>query len=277
MPDKPATCEAEAAAIAARQHGVITSAQLAACGIGREAASYRARVGRLRRVHRGVYAVGHCGLGSEGRWLAAVLACGEGAVLSHLSAAGLWELLPPLLAPVHVTIPTDAGRSRRPGIRLHRSAHLPKNATTRQHGIAVTTPARTLAELRSTVPPAAFRQAVREAAYRNLDLGATHNDRTRSDLERDFLRLCRRHRLPAPEPNVRIGRFTVDFLWRRQRLVVETDAWSTHRGSQAFEDDHERDLELVAWGYRVRRFTRRQVEEQPQAVASSVRAALRER
>jgi len=271
---QPANRDAEIAKIAASQHGVVTIAQLRAAGISSDAAEHQARAGRLHRVHRGVYAVGHRGLGSEGRWLAAVLACGEGAVLSHESAAGLWELLPPLLAPVHVTIPTDAGRSRRPGIRVHRSPHLPQDATTRQHGIAVTTPARTLADLRSTVPAAAFRQALREAAYRNLDLGEIAHDGTRSDPERAFLRLCRRHRLPRPDLNVRIGRFTVDFLWREQRLVVETDAWSSHRGAQAFEDDHERDLELGSLGYRVLRFTRKQVEGRPEAVAASVRGAL---
>ena len=195
-------------------------------------------------------------------------------MLSHLSAAGLWELLPPLLAPVHVTVPTDGGRSRRPGIRLHRSPHLPVDATTHQHSIAVTTPARTLKDLRGVLPARKYRQAVREAAYRNLDLGHIVHDRTRSDPERDFVRLCRRHHLPGPEVNVPIGRFTVDFLWPTERLVVETDAWSSHRGDQAFEDDHERDLELEARGYRVRRFTRLQLENRPEDVVASVRRAL---
>lgn len=274
MPDKLATADAKAAAVAARQHGVITTSQLFACGINREAASHRVRVGRFHRVHRGVYAVGHRGLGSEGRWLAAVLACGEGAVLSHISAAGLWELLPPVLAPVHVTVPTAAGRSRRPGVRIHRSPCLLLGATTIHHRIAVTTPARTLADLRRSIPPHEYRGARREAEYRGLDLGGLRTDGTRSEPEGHFLAFCRRHRIPAPETNAPVGRFTVDFLWPQQRLVVETDAWVSHRGSQAFEDDHERDLELRARGYHVRRFTHRQVRGSPQAVADALRKAL---
>lgn len=195
-------------------------------------------------------------------------------MLSHVSAAGLWELLPPVLAPVHVTLATDAGRSRRPGIRLHRSSHLPVDATTRHNRIAVTTPARTLVDLRRAVSPAEYRQALREAAYRDLDLGPISHDGTRSEPERSFLRFCRRYGLPAPRVNVALGRFTVDFIWPSERLVVETDAWVSDRGSQAFEDDHERDLELRARGYRVRRFTHRQVRESPHAVAAALREAL---
>ena len=156
-------------------------------------------------------------------------------MLSHLSAAGLWELLPPLLAPVHVTVPTDAGRSRRPAIRLHRSPHLPVDAVTHHRGIAATTPARTLADLHRTIPAAEYRQALREAAYRGMDLTDIEHDGIRSEPERRFVAFCRRRHIPAAEANQPIGRFTVDFLWRTERLVVETDAWSSHRGSQAFE------------------------------------------
>jgi len=113
---------------------------------------------------------------------------------------------------------------RRPGIRLHRSPHLPNGATTHHHGIAVTTPERTISDLRRTLPASEVRQAVREAEARRLDLGPDHqSDRTNSELEYLFLRLCRRHRLPEPEVNVRVDRFLVDFLWREQRLIVETD------------------------------------------------------
>lgn len=102
----------------------------------------------------------------------------------------------------------------------------------------------------------------------------SRGDRTRSDLERDFLRLCRRYGLPMPEANVRIGRWTVDFLWRVERLAVETDSWRFHAGSVAFEDDHARDVDLRRRGYAVHRFTEHQVREQPELVAADLAAAL---
>ena len=259
--------------LAALQHGVVTTAQLHDCGLSAAGITRRVAAGRLHRVHRGVYAVGHVGLSNEGNWMAAVLACGLGSALSHRSAAELWELLKPggLL---HVTVPTDAGRERRSGLVIHRSPSLQNAATTVKDGIAVTTVPRTLADLRGTIPPWEYRRAIRQAEVLGLPTGVT-TDGTRSDPEADFLRLCRRHRIPRPEVNQRIGRFTVDFLWREQRLVVEIDAWTTHRGAQAFEDDHQRDLELTALSYRVLRFTATQVRNQPHAVARSVRAELR--
>jgi very-short-patch-repair endonuclease len=275
MRPKGVSVDAHVAAIAARQHGVITLTQLIEAGLSPSAVRRRVESGRLHRIHRGVYAVGHDGLSDKGRSMAAVLACGDGAVLSHRSAAELLELLPPGEGPVHVTAPVPGGRKKRDGIRLHRSPSLPSNATTYRDGIAVTTPARTLADLRRTIEPALFRRALREAEFRGLDLGDVPSDRSRSDLERAFLRLCRRYRLPAPEVNVEIGRFTVDFVWRRERLAVETDGYAAHRGRQAFEDDHARELELHALGYRLRRFTDRQVERQPRAVARTVADALR--
>jgi very-short-patch-repair endonuclease len=206
--------------------------------------------------------------------MAATLACGEGAVLSHRSAAELWNLLPPTKGIVHVTVPAWHGRKKRPGILLHRSPLLQKEATIRRNGIAVTTTARTLADLGRTAPAGTLRAATRQAEYLGLDLGETPTDHTRSELESAFLRLCRRHRLPEPEANVRVDRFTVDFLWRPQRLVVEVDGWTAHRGRQAFEDDHQRDLELRARGLRVLRFTARQIQRHPAVVATSVRTKL---
>ena len=129
------------AGIAARQHGVITHPQLRLTGLGREAISKRARRGRLHRLHQGVYAVGHAGVSREGQWLAAVLASGGGAVLSHGAAAVHWGLLRPLQGPVDVSVPTQAGRRRRAGIRLHRRAALSAGDVTRRDGIPVTTPA----------------------------------------------------------------------------------------------------------------------------------------
>jgi very-short-patch-repair endonuclease len=268
--------DAEVAAIASRQHGVATFTQLKQAGVSRSGIYRRLAAGRLHRVHRGVYAVGHRGLSQQGKWMAAVLACGAGAVLSHRSAAELWELLPASTGPIHVSVPASSGgRSSRHRLRIHRSS-LPAGDTTIRGRIPVTTPARTIADLKRSVPAVTVRKAIREAEFRGLDLGDTDTDHTRSELERAFLLLCRRHGLPAPEVNVRVGRFTVDFLWRAQRLAVETDGYRAHRGRQAFEDDRERELALGVRGIRLRRFSDRQVDSQPARVARAVRAALRD-
>ena len=108
-----------------------------------------------------------------------------------------------------------------------------------------------------------------------MNLGAEiETDRTRSDLERDFLRLCRRYALPNPEVNVKAGRWTVDFLWREARLAVETDSYAYHRGKIAFQDDKARDLDLRRLGLEVRHFSEQQVNEQAAGVAADLRAAL---
>jgi hypothetical protein len=133
---------------------------------------------------------------------------------------------------------------------------------TRRNGIPVTTAARTIADLRGIVSPALVRRAIRQAEMHGLSLGpAIEADGSRSDLERDFLRLCRRSGLPAPEVNVPIGRWTVDFLWRADRLAVETDTFRWHRGQVAFDDDHARDLDLRRRAFEIRRYTERQVPQ----------------
>ncbi len=275
MRQKGANSERIVASIAARQHGVITSTQLIAAGVTPSGISRRIVAGRLLRVHRGVYAVGHGGLSREGRWFAAVKACGEGAVLSHRSAAALWRMIatPPSLT--DVTIPGDDGRKRRRGIRLHRSATLLPSQCTLRHSIPVTKPDRTLSDLRRVVSQEEFAAAVREAEYLRLPIGDQfHRDRSRSELEARFLSICRRHRLPSPEVNVRIGPYVVDFLWRPRRLVVEVDGWDAHRSRSAFEADRARDAKLKTWGYEVVRFTWRQLSDDPRGVAATVRILL---
>ena len=168
--------------------------------------------------------------------MAAVLACGEGAVLSHASAGELWGMLrsrrPPSPAAAdldpHVTIPSEAGR-RRPGIVTHRSRTLTPTHVTIRLNIPVTTPSRTLLDLRRTLPAKRFAAALREAEFLGLPIDQDFDpDGTRSELESRFLGLCRRHRLPKPEVNVGVGPFIVDFLWPDQALIVEVDghgAW----------------------------------------------------
>jgi hypothetical protein len=266
------------------QHGIVTTRQLVAAGLSTAAISKRVRSGKLYRVHQGVYSVGHDGLSEPERWMAAVLACGPGALISHGTAAVHWGLLRPLEGPIDVTVPTQNGRKARRTIRIHRCQSLVQSpfptsgsekrlATpgTIHKGIPVTTVARTLEDLkRSELRPSLVRRAIRQAEFLRLPLGEIETDGTRSDLELDFLRLWHRHRLPTPEVNVPIGHLTVDFLWRDERLVVETDSYVTHGGSIAFDDDRTRDLELRRRGYRVHRFSERQLEREPAAVAEDV-------
>ena len=206
--NQPANTERLIGVIAARQHGVVSSAQLQAAGISKVAASRRGKAGRLHRIHRGVYAVGHARLGFEGRCVAAVLALGVGTVVSHQSAAAVWGMLKPNSGPIDVTVPGDGGREKRQGIRVHRSHSLIAGVTTRRNGIAVTKPGRTLRDLHRTSPQPVFRRALRRALDLRLVSSADvrrEADLTRSELERIFLSLCRRHRLPQPEVNARVG------------------------------------------------------------------------
>jgi very-short-patch-repair endonuclease len=140
----------------------------------------------------------------------------------------------------------------------------------------VTTIQRTIEDLRasSLLPPHLLRRAIRQAEHKGVHLEGIESDRTRSDLETAFLALVRRHRIPPPEVNVKLGRWEVDFLWREQRLVVEVDSFLYHRGSIAFDDDHSRDLDLRSAGYVVLRFTDTQLEGEPDRVAADVAAAL---
>lgn len=265
------------AKVAGRQHGIVSFAQLRALGLSEGAVAYRVRAGRLHRVHRGVYAVGHAAATAGSRWMAAVLACGEGAVVSHRSAAVLWGLLRTRPGPIDITSPSYAGKAKRSGIRLHRSRTLSSVVATRRHNIPVTKPSRTIDDLRKSrsVPAWEVRRAIRQAGVLGLPLGTgIESDRTRSDLERDFLRLCRRHSLPPPTVNTRIDRFEVDFLWRDRRLIVETDSYRYHRGHAAFLNDHDRDLRLRALGYEVIRLSEAQLNEEPVFVAEVLRRSL---
>jgi hypothetical protein len=270
-----ATADRRIATIAARQHGVVTVEQLRKAGVNQYGVRDRVRAGRLHRLHQGVYAVGHRSLSWRGRWLAAVLAIGDGAVLSHTSAVSLWQFLRPIPGPIHLTVAGDGGRRKRSGLRVHRSRTLTRRDITRRHGIAVTTPARTIEDVRGEVEPYLFRRALRQAelaGHRVPHLSATK--RTRSDLELFFLTVCDDHGLPRPLVNRRVHGHRIDFFWPERRLAVETDSWDYHRGSVAFEDDHERDLELRAHGITTRRYTGDQLEAAPDAVLADLREAL---
>jgi len=295
MGGKVARPDLRIAEVARKQRGVVSIDQLRGFGLSDKAIARRVAGGLLHHVHRGVYAVGHSALALEGRCLAAVLALGGeprgggsvlehwGAAVSHRSALSLWSLLPASDVPTDVIVCGYGGRARRAGIRVHRSLSLVSDHVTLRRGIPVTTPERTIADLReaistrrrSAVTGRELRKAIRQANVLGLPIGSRDAKvRTRSDLEADFLRLCRRHRLPPPEVNVRIGPYLVDFLWRERRFVVETDSYLYHRGEAAFQDDRARDLELMRRGFEVLRLSELQLEEEPSQVVEALAMRL---
>jgi very-short-patch-repair endonuclease len=270
MRHKSANPDREIAKIATRQYGVVSIAQLREAGLDGSAVRRRTRAGRLHSIHRGVYVVGHSHLSAEGRWMAAVLACGTGAVLSHRAAAAAWRLLPDQpSAPVDVSVLSDTGKKIKRGIRLHRRPSLDPKSITWHRRIPTTTPARTIIDLGKVVSSAEVRRARRQAAVLGLRIdGDDKDDATRSELEFLFLKLCRRYRLPIPEVNVRIDGVLVDFAWRERRLIVETDGYRYHRGRTSFENERTRDLRLRSNGFEVVRLTYDQVVRQSSETAA---------
>ncbi len=289
------------AELAERQYGVLSAPQLYALGFSKDWVAGRVTAGWLLRLHRGVYAVGHRRLAKEGRWIAAVLACGDGAVLSHHSAAALWSIRAEAASgPVDVTLRTRAGRRRRSGIRVHRPRYLPEDELSHQSGIPSTGPARTILDLAGGLGTRALERAIDGAdrlklvtaddliellrrhrghpgAGRLRGLLARHqigSTVTRSELEERFLRLCRRHHLPQPEVNVPLLDYVVDFLWPEAKLVVEVDGRATHGTTRAFQADRDRDGRLAVAGYLVVRFTWWDVTRRPVVVADRVRRLL---
>jgi very-short-patch-repair endonuclease len=257
--------------LAARQCGVVTTAQLAKAGIGRRSVAHRVAKGWLAPMHRGVYCVGPVP-GPYAREMAAILA--TGGTLSHHSAAAIWGFRPPYDGDVHIT---GTARSR-DGIRVHRSASL--NAAVHL-GLPLTTPARTLHDLAPLVPQHELDRAVEEALIRGLatadDLGTrpalrtasrTEPRLTRSEAERRLLRLVRAAKLPVPVTNTKVAGWEVDAIWPRYKLIVEVDGYAYHGNRAAFERDRRKDAALVAAGYRVIRITWRQIVDEPHAVVA---------
>ncbi len=281
------------------QHGVVGRTQLKTMGVGDGSFRHRIGCGRLHRVHRGVYAVGHPLLTWEGRLMAALLACGPGAVASHRSAADVLDLRPSASPAIEVTVLSRGGRRPPASVTVHRSGTLLAGERTTHRGIPVTTAARTLLDLAAVVDRRSLERAVEQAeSLRIFDLAAirgvlaahprragcgalrmvldlwTPLPHTRSDLEDLFLALCDAHDLERPLVNTLIGEYEVDFLWPRQRVIAETDSHRHHGTRAAFERDRERDARLAAAGYRVVRFTYWQVVEQPAFVAGVIRSLL---
>ena len=287
------------ARLAADQWGVLSLDELGACGLSRENVRIRVGNGRLHPVHAAVYAVGHANVALEGRFLAAVKACGDGALLSHFSAAALWGFLPWDERPPEVTV-LDTTTHVHPGLHVHRTRVLAPHDIARHAGIPVTSPARTLLDLAAIVPYRQLRRAIRQAQslYRvNLRqllevlarLGPRRGTRnfarivatgpapTRSVLEDAVLDLVLRGGVAHPIVNGKLvldGRTVYpDFRWPEQRLVVEADGAAWHDHKLAREDDAERQALLESHGYHVLRVTWDQAILRPAQTLARIWAA----
>jgi hypothetical protein len=280
---------------------VLTLAQLEDLGLSARGVRHRAASGRLQRVHHGVYAIQP--VGTHGRWMAAVLACGTGAVLSHRSAAALWDLVADQHSRADVTVTRRAGRSR-DGIAVHRGESLAPADIAVHEGIPCTTVARTLLDLASSFDRRTLERAVDEAeARRRFDLTAVHDvllrnpgrpgtralttiiteyqqpTATRSDSEEQMLRLIADAGLPRPRTNVWIaldggGGYEADFLWPDRRLIVEVDGRTHHARRRAFAHDRRRDRLLALAGFETRRYAASELTAVPARVAAELRTFL---
>ncbi len=290
----------EIARLAERQHGVIGRRQLIELGVAVRTIEEWLDGGRLHALHREVFAVGHSRIDDAGRRWAAVLAYGEGALLSHRSAAMLWGLARQRSPLIDVTAATGRqGIHRREGIFIHRGRLHPEDRAVRG-GLPVTTVGRTLfdfAEFASLKHlESAWEEADRlgllelcaveqvcERGYgrralkpiRRLLAEARAATITRSPLEEAFAAFCRDHDLPTPSFNTTVLGFEVDALWPRERLAAELDSWEFHRHRAAFERDRARDTTLQVAGYRTIRITDRRLKQEAATMAKQLRALLR--
>jgi very-short-patch-repair endonuclease len=287
------------ARVAGAQENVISRRQLLAAGLRRGAVDHRAKAGDLRLLHRAVYLLGAAPPTQRGRAWAAVLAVGEGAVVSHRTAAELWGIL--RAGGGRDPEVTVVGRNPRPrpGIIIHRSIDLPDWQIGDINGLPVTAVARVVCDLAGTESTNEVEHALQEArVHHHLTDAQLHavisrtptkqgaallrrlldaeDDRgyTRSEAERMMRSHCRRADLAQPLANRFIEGLLVDFVWTRQRLIVEVDGYRTHGDRGAFERDRRRDQILTAAGYRVIRITWRQLTQEPLAVIARLAQAL---
>ncbi len=280
-------------ALAEQQFGVISRAQLLRCGVSPASIARWTKRGRLHRVARGVYAVGHRKLSLEGELSVALLQAGPGAALSHLTAAWWWELLRYRPNRTHLSAPSR--RASTGAVRVHRPSRIER----RWHrGLPVVSISQALIQVAPMCSAAALRRALAQADRRGgldraaLDRwlggqprGATVLRRaleqhlpsladTESVLEDRFLLLCERHGLPLPELNVEIAGYVVDALWPAARLAVELDGREVHGTPAAMVRDRRRELALRGVGLEVIRYSSEQVDYQDAAVARDLRAAI---
>jgi hypothetical protein len=293
------------AALAERQHGVVARRQLRALGLSDTEITTRTAAGYLQPIFRETFAVGHRQVDRRARMLAAVLACGDGAILSHGSAAELIGLWDKRAVPVDVIPPGWSGRKIQ-DIRWHRVLFPTPEEIEIRDGIRCTTPARTLVDMAGRVGQQSLRRLIEQAAVLDkldvrevdrilaqgrrrgapnlralLDVWRTDDERKprlRSLLEAHFLPTLVTAGVPAPECNIMLHidgePLEIDLLWKEQRLAIETDGEETHGTRGAFQSDRRRDQLLLAAGYRVGRVTWRQAEEEPAAVTSRIKRML---
>jgi very-short-patch-repair endonuclease/predicted transcriptional regulator of viral defense system len=277
--------------LAARQHGVVSRWQLLRAGISRHWIDLHLKRGWLEPVHRGVYQVGPVSAPHQ-REMAALLACGAGAVLSHQTAAALWELLPPFGPKVPVTVSTRRNlRGRSSGIHVYRVRSLGADEVSSLGNLHLTSPSRTLLDLAGSLSARELERAMSRADRqrlldrKELELLLSRYPRrpgrtslltllaspdgpvlTRSEAEERFIALIRKGGLRPPEMNVMVKGFEVDAFWRAERLVVEVDGFAFHSARAAFERDRQRDGVLMAAGLRVIRITWCQLTLAPEAL-----------
>jgi very-short-patch-repair endonuclease len=294
--------ESRIARLAERQYGVVSRRQLLGLGFSRREIEARIKAHRLNRLHPGVYAVGHKVIPREGRWMAAVLASGSEAVLSHWSAAGLWMIRPNSRTRIDVTVPH---RSRSSALVCRHISQVPADERTIEEGIPVTTVPRTILDLAATESADVVENLLREAEFLRLSdrlslpdlierypgkrgirkvhlalerLQEEPGGRKRSPLEERFAPFLRQHRLPLPRFNdwIVLGdkRYQVDCHWPDLCQIVELDGWEGHSTRTAFREDRARDRRLTAAGYTVTHITWNQLDDEPAEVAADLRSLL---
>lgn len=287
------------AALAGKQHGIAARWQLVPLGFSRHAVQARLDAGRLHRIHRGVYAVGHRKLTLKGRWMAAVLACGASALLSHRSALALWDLRQTASGAIEVTVrgPAKPGPE---GVLVRCTRVLADEDAAEVDGIPVTSLAWTAVDYAAISKPAHVRSALEAMERRGIYIGRELDkllERTpnrkgvkalraviaemtgpapwlQSELEQTFRELIRESDLPDYEANVMVEGEVVDALWRKERVIVELDGYSFHKSRSQFEADRRRDAKLMVAGYRVLRITQYRLQHEPAAVLADLRALL---
>jgi very-short-patch-repair endonuclease/predicted transcriptional regulator of viral defense system len=269
--------------VARRQHGVLARRQLLALGFTRNGITHRRKTGRLHLVARGVYSVGRAELSREGRWMAAVLACGENACLSHRSAGALYGICEERCGVIEISVRGTA-EPRREGLRVRTRPSLPSQDVGTLHRIPITSPVQTMIDLATELPTKLLARAVNEADKLEVILaddlrgqldayfGVPGAKRlvalldkdtfvlTQEELERLFLPLAREAGLSLPKTKEIVNGFEVDFFWPDLKLVVETDGLRYHRTPSAQAKDARRDQAHTAAGYARLRFTHWQVK-----------------
>lgn len=288
------------ARLATQQRGVVAQRQLLALGFSEKAIKLRLDAGRLNIVHREIYAVGHSRVSRHGSLLAAVLAYGDSALLSHQTAAGLFGLSRSRFAPIHVSAPAGRqGLRRRKGIWIHRGRLDPEDRA-EHDGFPITSVARTLFDLAEVVRLPQLERAWEEAdrlnllqlravervcergygrralkPIRRLLVEARAVARTRSPLEDRFQEFSRFYNLPPHSTNVEVLGKEVDILWPAAKLIVELDSWEFHSHRAAFQRDRARDTRLLVAGYRTARVTHDRLDREAATLAAEIRELLR--